>query len=120
MDTLKVKDNMIIYSYRDGLKTSWCSDLIALVYNKPNIWLLFKNEEVLVHRSMIQIESALQSNFTRVNRQVIVNMHHVSEFIFKDGSYWIHLKSGLKYKISERREKAVREAFLSHANPGKV
>ena len=21
----------------DGLKTSWCSDLVALVYNKPNI-----------------------------------------------------------------------------------
>ena len=120
MDTLKVKDNMIIYSYRNGLKTSFCSDLIALVYNKPNIWLIFKNEEVLVHRSMIQMESVLQSNFTRINRQVIVNMYHVSEFIFKGGSYWIHLKNGLEYKISERREKAVREAFWLHANPNKV
>ncbi|MBS6225578.1 LytTR family DNA-binding domain-containing protein [Parabacteroides johnsonii] len=120
MDTLKVKDNMIIYSYRNGLKTSLCSDLAALVYNKPNIWLVFKNEEVLVHRSMIQIESALQSNFTRINRQVIVNMHHVSEFIFKDGSYWIYLKNGSEYKISERREKAIREAFLLHANPDRV
>ena len=38
MDILKVKDNMIIYSYRNGLKTSLCSDLVALVYNKyaPN------------------------------------------------------------------------------------
>ena len=120
MDTIEVKDDMIIYSYKNGLKTSWCSDLAALVYNKPNMWLVFKDEEVLVHISMIQIESVLQCNFIRINRQVIVNMYHVSEFIFKDGSYWIHLKSGLKYKISERREKAVREAFLSHANPDKV
>ena len=79
MDILKVKDNMIIYSYRNGLKTSLHSDLVALVYNKPNIWL-----------------------------------------IFKDGSYWIHLKRGLEYKISERRKKAVREAFLLYANPNKV
>ena len=118
MDILKVKDNMIIYSYRNGLKTSLHSDLVALVYNKPNIWLIFKDEEVLVHVSMLQIESVLQNNFTRINRQVIVNMNHVSEF--KDGSYWIHLKRGLEYKISERRKKAVREAFLLYANPNKV
>lgn len=120
MDILKVKDNMIIYSYRNGLKTSLHSDLVALVYNKPNIWLIFKDEEVLVHVSMLQIESVLQNNFTRINRQVIVNMNHVSEFIFKDGSYWIHLKRGLEYKISERRKKAVRETFLLYANPNKV
>ena len=120
MDILKVKDNMIIYSYRNGLKTSLHSDLVALVYNKPNIWLIFKDEEVLVHVSMLQIESVLQNNFTRINRQVIVNMNHVSEFIFKDGSYWIHLKRGLEYKISERRKKTVREAFLLYANPNKV
>ena len=120
MDILKVKDNMIIYSYRNGLKTSLHSDLVALVYNKPNIWLIFKDEEVLVHVSMLQIESVLQNNFTRINRQVSVNMNHVSEFIFKDGSYWIHLKRGLEYKISERRKKAVREAFLLYANPNKV
>lgn len=120
MDILKVKDNMITYSYRNGLKTSLHSDLVALVYNKPNIWLIFKDEEVLVHVSMLQIESVLQNNFTRINRQVIVNMNHVSEFIFKDGSYWIHLKRGLEYKISERRKKAVREAFLLYANPNKV
>ena len=120
MDILKVKDNMIIYSYRHGLKTSLHSDLVALVYNKPNIWLIFKDEEVLVHVSMLQIESVLQNNFTRINRQVIVNMNHVSEFIFKDGSYWIHLKRGLEYKISERRKKALREAFLLYANPNKV
>ena len=120
MDILKVKDNMIIYSYRNGLKTSLHSDLVALVYNKPNIWLIFKDEEVLVHVSMLQIESVLQNNFTRINWQVIVNMNHVSEFIFKDGSYWIHLKRGLEYKISERRKKAVREAFLLYANPNKV
>ena len=120
MDILKVKDNLIIYSYRTGLKTSLHSDLVALVYNKPNIWLIFKDEEVLVHVSMLQIESVLQNNFTRINRQVIVNMNHVSEFIFKDGSYWIHLKRGLEYKISERRKKAVREAFLLYANPNKV
>ena len=120
MDILKVKDNMIIYSYRNGLKTSLHSDLVALVYNKPNIWLIFKDEEDLVHVSMLQIESVLQNNFTRINRQVIVNMNHVSEFIFKDGSYWIHLKRGLEYKISERRKKAVREAFLLYANPNKV
>lgn len=111
MDILKVKDNMIIYSYRNGLKTSLHSDLVALVYNKPNIWLIFKDEEVLVHVSMLQIESVLQNNFTRINRQVIVNMNHVSEFIFKDGSYWIHLKRGLEYKISERRKKSSPRGF---------
>ena len=37
MDTIEVKDDMIIYSYKNGLKTSWCIDVAALVYNKPNI-----------------------------------------------------------------------------------
>lgn len=120
MDTLKVKDNMIIYSYRNSLKTSLCNDLVALVYNKPSIWLIFKNEEVLIHISMIQIEYLLQNNFIRINRQVIVNMHHASELIFKDGAYWIHLKRDLEYKISERRKKSVREAFLFYANPNEV
>lgn len=117
MDTLKVKDTMIIYSYRNGLKTSLCSDLAALVYDKPNIWLVFKSEEVLVHVSMIRIESLLPTYFVRINRQVIINMCYVSEFIFKDSSYWIHLKSGLEYRISKRREKAVRKAFPLYANP---
>ena len=116
MDTLKVKDNIIIYSYKNGLKSSLCNDLVALVYNKPNIWLIFKNEEVLIHISMIKIEDYLQNNFIRINRQVIVNMFHASELIFKDGAYWIHLKRGLEYKISERRKKLVREAFLLYAN----
>lgn len=120
MDTIIVKNDSIVYSYRGGLKNSCCSDLVVLVCNKPNIWLIFKNEEVLVNASMIKMESLLQSNFVRINRQIIVNMHHVSEFIFKDGSYWIHLKRGLEYKISERREKAVRAAFLLYANPNKV
>lgn len=120
MDTLKVKDNIIIYSYKNGLKASLCNDLIALVYNKPNIWLILKNEEVLIHISMTQIEYLLQNNFIRINRQVIINMCHATELIFKDGAYWIHLKRDLEYKISERRKKSVWEAFLLYANPNEI
>lgn len=112
MDIVKVKDNSIVYTYKGGLKTSCCSDLIAVECDKPFIWLIFKNEKVLVRTSLNTVEALLQTYFIRISRQVIVNMHHVSELPFENGSYWIYLKNGVKYKVSERREKAVRLTFL--------
>ncbi|RHJ85306.1 LytTR family DNA-binding domain-containing protein [Parabacteroides sp. AM08-6] len=112
MDIVKVKDNSIVYSYKGGLKISCCSDLIVAKSDKPFIWLIFVNEKVLLRISLNSIETLLQSYFVRISRQVIVNMHHVSEFSFERGSYRICLNNGLTYKVSERREKIVRDAFL--------
>ena len=112
MDTIKIKDNSFVYSYKGGLKTAFCRDLVAIECDKPFIWLVFNNEKVLVRASLTAVETQLQNYFIRVSRQVIVNMHHVSELLFKNGSYWLLLTKGAEYKVSERREKAVRAAFF--------
>ena len=112
MDTIKIKDNSFVYSYKGGLKTAFCRDLVAIECDKPFIWLVFNNEKVLVRASLTAVETQVQNYLIRVSRQVIVNMHHVSELLFKNGSYWLLLTKGLEYKVSERREKAVRAAFF--------
>lgn len=113
MDTIKLKNNSIVYSYKGGLKTSLCNDLLAIESDKPFIRLIFKNEKVLVRASMISIETRLEDYFVRISRLVIINMHYASEYRLKNGVYQIHLTNGSEYKISERREKAVQSAFLS-------
>ncbi|RHR61818.1 LytTR family DNA-binding domain-containing protein [Parabacteroides sp. AF17-28] len=115
MDTLIVKGDQLGYSYNGGLKTSSCNDLVAIVCDKPNIWLKFKDKECLLRVSLLKIEIQLQEYFMKINRQVIVNMNHVSELVFKGGAYWVYLKNGMEFKVSERREKKVRESFLKYA-----
>ena len=107
MDTIKIKDNSFVYSYKGGLKTAFCRDLVAIECDKPFIWLVFNNEKVLVRASLTAVETQLQNYFIRVSRQV-----NVSELLFKNGSYWLLLTKGAEYKVSERREKAVRAAFF--------
>lgn len=114
MDIIQLKDNSIIYSYKGGLKTSLCCDLFAIECDKPFIRLVFTNEKVLVRASMITIETRLEDYFVRISRQIIINMHHVFEYTWKNGSYWVYLVNGLEYKVSERRVKAVRSAFLMY------
>lgn len=112
MDIIQLKNNSIVYSYKGGLKTSLCNDLVAIVCDKPFIRLVFRNEKVLIRASLITIETQLEDYFVRISRQVIINMYHVSEYISKNGIYWVYLTNNLEYKVSERREKAVRSAFL--------
>lgn len=114
MDIIKVKDESLIYTYKGGLKISFCCDLLAIECDKPFIRLIFKNEKVLIRVSLFTIETQLQNHFVRINRQVIVNVLYVTELIFKDGSYWICFPKGLEYKVSERREKTVRSAIFLH------
>ena len=52
MDTIKIKDNSFVYSYKGGLKTAFCRDLVAIECDKPFIWLVFNNEKVLVRASL--------------------------------------------------------------------
>jgi len=112
MDIIKIQGNSIVYSYKGGLKTAFCRDLVAIECEKPFIRLVLNNDKILVRASLTVVETQLQDYFIRVNRQVIVNMHHVSELLLKNGSYWLLLSKGLKYRVSERREKAVRTAYL--------
>lgn len=112
MDIIQLKDGAIIYSYKGGLKTSLCTDLVAIECDKPFIRLVFNNEKVLVRASLIAIETKLEDYFVKVSRQVIINVHHTSEYKFKNGAYWVYLGNGSEYKISERRKKIVRSAFL--------
>ena len=43
--------------------------------------------------------------------KIIVNMKHVERIVCQQASYWVMMKNGAQYKISERREKAVRDAY---------
>lgn len=116
MDIIEVKGESLVHSYKGGLKISFCNDLLAVECDKPFIWLIFKDEKVLVRVSLITIEIQLQNYFVRINRRVIINMQHVTQFIFKNGSYWIYFQKGIEYKVSERREKYVKSAFLLYTN----
>lgn len=90
--------------------------MLAIECDKPFVRLVFKNEIVLVRASMISIETQLENYFVKISRQVIINMHHVSDYILKNGAYLVHLTNGLEYKVSERREKALQSAYLLYTN----
>lgn len=112
MDTVQVKDDSIIYSYKGGFKISDCCDLIAIECNKPLVNLIFRDKTIVVCTSLSSVETRLPTCFVKISRQVVFNMHYVSEFVYEDGSYWIYSKKGTKYKVSKRREKSVRSAIL--------
>lgn len=114
MDVIKIRNKTLIHSYKGGLKISSMDDLVAIECDKPFIRLIFKNEKVLIRGTLKTIEIQLQNHFVRISRQIIVNMLLISEFVLKNGAYWLYYQKELEYKVSERKEKAVREAFLSY------
>lgn len=113
MDTIQLNDNMIVYPYKGGLKTSPCNDLVAIESYKPFIKLIFKDGKTLVRASLASIEKKLDSYFVKISRQVIVNMHYASGYRSKNRVYRIYLTNGLEFKVSELRDKDVRNAFRS-------
>ena len=42
-------------------------------------------------------------------------MKHVEHIVCLRGSHWVMMKNRVQYKISERREKTVRDAFRLYA-----
>lgn len=114
MDVLVFKDYTVTYSYKGGLKTSSCYDLISIESDKPLIKLVLQGFCVSVKMSLCSIENQLHDCFMKINRQVIVNMSLTSQIALKNGSYWICMSNGIEYKISERNEKKVCSAFLKY------
>lgn len=112
MDIVQINNDAIVYSYKGGLKISNCCDLIAIECNKPLVNLIFRDKTVGVCTSLSSVESKLPSYFVKISRQVLFNIHYVSELAYEDGSYWIYSEKGKKHKVSERREKSVQSAIL--------
>lgn len=111
MDIINKKDSFL-FPYKGGYRISLFKELIAISSDKPYVCLIFEQEKVLVRASLLTFRQQIQDYFIQVNRQLIVNMYYVSEFILINGSYWILLRNGARYKVSERRERVVKTAFL--------
>jgi two-component system, LytTR family, response regulator len=70
-------------------------------------FIYFNDEKILLNKSLNQIESKLDPNhFFRVNRQYIVNIHHVNNIdIWSDSAYRVQLTCQKKIDISRRKSK---------------
>lgn len=115
MDILDFKDDYFIYSNKRSLLKAPYEDLLVVECDKPFICFYLKERKFLVQYSLESVAKSLKEYFIQVNRQVIVNMKHVDRIIYQQASYWVMMKNGAQYKISERRGKTVRNAFRLYA-----
>ena len=111
MEILDFKDDYFIYSNRGNLSKAFYDDLLVVECDKPFVCFYLKDKKILIQCTLATIAKSLKDYFVQVNRQVIVNMKHVDRIIYHQTSYWVMMKNGVQYKISERREKIVRDAF---------
>lgn len=111
MDILDFKEDCIIYSNKRNLLKASYEDILVVEYDKPFVCFYLKDRKFLLQRSLESVAKSLKEYFIQINRRVIVNMKHVDRIIYQQRSYWIMMKNDVQYKISERREKIVRDAF---------
>lgn len=111
MNILDFKEDFFIYSNKGNLSKASYEDLLVVECDKPFICFYLKEKKFLLQCSLESVAKSLKEYFIQVNRQVIVNMKHVDRIIYQQTSYWVMMKNGVQYKISERREKIVRDAF---------
>lgn len=112
MDTLILKENSFICSYKGGLTTFLYEEVLSIESDKPFVKFKLKNHIVLSKTSLSTVEEKLPACFIRINRQVVVNMKHVNKIVLENGTYRIQLNGDIEYKISERKIKAVKTAYI--------
>ena len=115
MDILDFKDNYLIYSNKGTLSKVSYEDLLVIESDKPFVWFYLKKTKFLIQCSLVLVAKSLKNYFVQINRQVIVNMKYVECIVFEQASYWVKMKTGVMYRISERREKKVRNSFRLYA-----
>ena len=113
MNILDFKEDSFIYSHKGNLVKASYEDLFVLECDKPFVCFYLKDKKILVQCSLEFVAKSLKDYFVQVNRRVIVNMKHVESIICQQAAYWVRMKNGTQFKISERREKTVRDAFRS-------
>lgn len=111
MDILDFKNDYFIYSNRGNLSKVFYEDLFVIECDKPFVCFYLRDKKFYIQRTLEIVAKSLKEYFIQVNRQVIVNMKQVERIICRQTSYWIIMQNGSEYRISERREKVVREAF---------
>ena len=115
MNILDFKEDSFIYSNKGNLSKAFYKGLLVIECDKPFVCFYLKERKFLVQCSLESVAKSLKEYFIQVNRRVIVNMKHVECIICLQASYWVKMKNGIQYKISERREKIVHEAFRLYA-----
>lgn len=115
MNILDFKEDHFIYSHKGNQSKASYEDLFAVECDKPFVCFYLKDKKIHVQCSLEFVAKSLKDYFIRVNRQVIVNMKHVESLICQQTSYSVRMKNGAQFKISERREKIVRDAFRLYA-----
>lgn len=111
MNILDFKEDCFIYSIKGNLSKASYEDLLVVECDKPFVCFYLKERKFFVQCSLESVAKSLKEYFVQVNRRVIVNMKYVEGIICHKASYWVRMKNGAQFKISERREKTIRNAF---------
>jgi len=82
--------------------------------NKNIFATLLNGEDVLVDKSLKQLEADLGNEFIRIHRGVLMNRHQVSRLIRQeDGKVFVILKSlGIRLAVSRRHLSEVKKCFV--------
>lgn len=114
VDTLVFKENCFFGYHKRGIEKFSYEDIQVVEYDKPLINVKFRDGKLVVKWNLYSFEETLASHFARINRQVVVNMKLVRQIVLENGTFWLLMFDGSKYRISRRRYKYVTELFLKH------
>ncbi len=69
---------------------------------------MYNGKKIISSTTLKKHQEKITANlFIRVNRQVIVNLRYVEQYLLDNGTYYIKLKDGRLIKISRRRQRLV-------------
>lgn len=111
MEILDFREDYFICSNKGNLYKVSYEDLLAVECDKPFVSFYLKEKKFFIQRTLCFVKNFLKEYFVQINRQVVINMKYVDSLIYKQNSYWLVMKNGEQYKVSQRRVRSVRDAF---------
>lgn len=112
MEILNFKEDYFICSNKGNLYKFSYEDLLVLECDKPFVCFCMKEKKFFIQKTLSFVREYLKEYFIQINRQTIINIKHVDSLIYEQSSCWIIMINNERYKVSERRKKEVRDAFI--------
>lgn len=104
MDKIEFREDKITFSYKKSYGECLYQDLIAVEYSKPYCMIQIEGRgDILLLISLRDVLKKLPANFLLINRGIIVNIEHVTDFVCLDGAYHVKIDNDKIYRISTRK-----------------
>lgn len=114
MDKIEFGEGKITFSYKKSYGDCLYQDLIAVEYGKPYCMIQIEGRgSVLFLISLHDVLEKLPANFLLINRGIIVNIEHVTDFVCLDGVYHVKMDNNKIYRISTRKVAILKRTLMA-------